>query len=186
MLRDRCPRCGSGVVFHRRDMGRLDRAVTDFLTGCHWCGYELGRSVPEPIVVYDKTASDWHEGLCRQLADPRLHESLKLDTFNVMRQLAMLLTSRYSTVNLHAHVCDQIGIPEMNLTKGRIPFESRSVGERHHLIQLIAWLMVDLEPRLRSAWRSKAVRYNHLLKDFDDAPGWFLDVVEQFSDWRLR
>jgi hypothetical protein len=103
-----------------------------------------------------------------------------------MRQLAMLLTSRYSTVNLHAHVCDQIGIPEMNLTKGRIPFESRSVGERHHLIQLIAWLMVDLEPRLRSAWRSKAVRYNHLLKDFDDAPGWFLDVVEQFSDWRLR
>jgi hypothetical protein len=34
--------------------------------------------------------------------------------------------------------------------------------------------MVDLQPRLRMAWRAKAVRYNHLSKDFEDAPEWYL------------
>ena len=72
----------------------------------------------------------------------------------------------------------------MSITQGKIPIETRPILERHHIVQLIALLMVDLEPRLRDAWRAKAVRYNHLLKDFDDAPDWYRDVVEGFSDWR--
>ena len=48
-----------------------------------------------------------------------------------MRQLVMLLPSR--SLQLHAYICDQ----------------------------LVAWLMADLKPRLRAAWRAKAVRYNH-------------------------
>lgn len=74
----------------------------------------------------------------------------------------------------------------MQLTSGRVATETRPLYERHHLIQLIAWLMADLEPRLRIAWRAKAVRYNHLGKDFKNVPGWYLQIVGGFSDWRGR
>jgi len=72
----------------------------------------------------------------------------------------------------------------MQLTAGRVATETRHLHERHHLIQLIAWLMADLEPRLRTAWHAKAVRYNHLGKDFEGAPEWYLNLVKGFSDWR--
>lgn len=185
MLRDRCPNCGAGVAFHRRDMGHGDVVVTDSLAGCHQCGFDLGGSVAEPIISYDKHASDWHAGLCRELTCAHsVKPVIDLDSFGAMRQLAMLLTSRYTTVRLHAHVCDQLGVPEMRMAKGRIAAETRPLHERHHLIQLVAWLMVGLEPRLRTAWRAKAVRYNHLEKGFEDAPAWYSEIVEGFSNWR--
>jgi hypothetical protein len=52
-------------------------------------------------------------------------------------------------------------------------------------MQVIAWLMMDLQPRLRNAWlATKAVRYNHMLKDFERAPSGYLKIVSDFSNWR--
>jgi len=53
-------------------------------------------------------------------------------------------------------------------------------------MQLLGWLMLDLEPRLRTAWRAKAVQYNHLCKDYNNAPAWFQATALGFSDWRHR
>ena len=185
MLRDRCPNCGKGVAFHRRDMGHGDVVVADSIAGCHQCGFELSEGGAEPIISYDLQASDWHAGLCGQLTRPDSAQPvIELDTFGVMRQLAMLLTSQYPTAKLHAHVCNQLGVPEMQVIKGRIAIETRPLHERHHLNQLVAWLMVGLEPRLRMAWRAKAVRYNHLNKDFKDAPAWYQKITEGLADWR--
>lgn len=186
MLRDRCPNCGAGVAFHRRDMGHGDVVLADSMAGCHQCGFDLGEAGAEPIISYDVQASDWHAGLCEQLTSPDSAQSIELDSFGVMRQFSMLLTSRYPTVKLHAHVCDQLGVLEMQLATGRVATETRSQHERHHLIQLVAWLMADLEPRLRMAWRAKAVRYNHFGKDFECAPEWYLKIVSNFADWRHK
>lgn len=187
MLRDRCPNCGSGVAFHRRDMGNGDVVVADSMAGCHQCGFDLSEAVSESITKYDQQSGIWHAGLCEQIAKAFTVGSVaNLDTFLVMRQLTMLLTSRYQTLRLHAYVCDQLDVDEFQLMKGRIAIETRSLQERHHLSQLVAWLMVDLESRLRLAWRAKAVRYNHLGKGFENAPGWYLKAIDGFSDWRLR
>lgn len=185
MLRDRCPSCGAGVAFHRRDMGSPDVALDDSLAVCHQCGFDLDDAKAESIISYDKQASDWLASLCEQLIreDP-IQPTLELDTFGVMRQLAMLMTSRYPTVMLHEHVCDRVGVLPVQMTKARIAIETRPLHERHHLSQLISWLMADLKPRLRTAWCAKAVRYNHFLKGFGEAPGWYLTVIDEFSDWR--
>ena len=37
---------------------------------------------------------------------------------------------------------------------------------------------------LQAAWLAKAVRYNLMLRDFDDPPGWYRPLVGRFSDWR--
>ena len=185
MMRDRCPNCGAGVAFHRRDMGHDGIVVTDSLATCYQCGFDLGVASPEPIISYDQQASGWHAGLCKELTCGNSAKSVvALDSLDVMRQLAMLLTSRYLTVRLHAHVCVQLGVLEMPLTRSRVAIETQTLHERHHLMQLIAWLMADLEPRLRIAWCEKAVRYNHLSKDFKNAPGWYLKVAGGFADWR--
>jgi hypothetical protein len=185
MLQDRCPNCGGGVAFHRKDMGQNEPSVGDSLAACHQCGFDLSKAAPTPIVIYDRQASDWHAQLCRQLIlSDHDHAPLDVGSLSVMRQIGMLLTSRYSTVKLHAHVCDELGVPDLDLAKGRLSMETRPLQERHHLLQLLSWLMVDLEPRLRTAWLAKSVRYNQLGKDFWDAPAWFLQIVEEFSDWR--
>lgn len=187
MLRDRCPNCGAGVAFHRRDMKQCDVVVTDSLAGCHQCGFDLGEASAQPIISYDKQASDWHAGLCRELECKGFGPSgVGLDTFAVMRKVAMLLTSQYAIVKLQANVCDQLRIKQPEVIKGRIAMETRPLDERHHLIQLVAWLMVDLAPRLEMAWRAKAIRYNHLGKDFEGAPEWYLAVIESFMDWRRK
>jgi hypothetical protein len=111
-------------------------------------------------------------------------DPVSLDVLNVMHHLIFMLSSRYSRVKLREYVCEQLNVADIPLTQGYPSFESRSLAERHHLIQLMAWLMIDLEPRLRAAWRAKTVRYNLMFKDFPDAPAWYLKIVERFSDWR--
>ncbi len=101
---------------------------------------------------------------------------------DVMRHMSVLLTSRFLNLKLHNYVCNMLSAPEMSLARGRVSIETRTLVERHHLMQLIAWLMMDLQPRLRNAWLAKAVRYNHMLKDFERAPSGYLKIVDDFSN----
>lgn len=184
MLRDRCSNCGAGVAFHRRDMG-AGAAATDSLAECHQCGCDLGEGEVEKVISYDEQACALHVLVCRQLTHGDCTQPfLDLDSLAVMHQLAMLLTSRYAKVRLREHVCGRLGVIEVPMTLGRVAFETRPLNERHHLVQLICWLMVDLELRMRTAWRAKAVRYNHLNKDFKDAPAWYQKITEGLADWR--
>ena len=111
--------------------------------------------------------------------------AIGLDVLRVMHHLTGLLTSRYQTVMLREYLCAQLGIDDIPMTHGRVSIEARPLAERHHLVQLVVWLMVDLEPRLFRAWRDKAVRYNHLLKGFEHPPKSYLEVAETCSNWRL-
>jgi hypothetical protein len=183
MLRDRCMDCGAGVVFHRGDMGSPDGQHRDSLSDCYACGAGLASRSVDPVERYDGQVIDWLTALTMEVMNGTKN-LLMVETISVMRQMALLLTSRYSTVKFHVHVCNELVIPEMTLVPGKVSFESRVLAERHHLIQLIGWLMLDLEPRLRKAWREKAVRYNHMLKDFERAPESYLTLVNEFSDWR--
>ncbi len=186
LLLDRCPECGSGVAFHRRDMGKGADGIGELLSDCHHCGFDL--RIAQTVVAprYNEAAMGWLESLRAELVTGTDQDTC-LEKLAVMRQLTRLLTSTSAKVVLHPHVCEAVGIDEPLLIKGeKIPFESRSLLERHHLIQLAAWLMADLEPRLRSAWSAQALRYNHMKKEFDDAPDWYISIVEKFANWRER
>ncbi len=186
LLLDRCPECGSGVAFHRRDMGKGADGIGELLSDCHYCGFDLRIAPADVVPRYNEAATTWLQSLRAELVSGADQDTV-LEKLAVMRQLTRLLTSTLARVVLHSHVCEAVGIDEPLLTKGeKIPFESRSLLERHHLIQLVAWLMADLEPRLRSAWSARALRYNHMKKDFDDAPDWYISIVDKFANWRER
>lgn len=187
MLHDRCPKCEAPVSYHRMEMGRSSNFESTGLTGCHECGFDLRESPLLPITTYKGEIRRWMIELSKlvtQGAGPkRLH--LNMEHLLVMHQLSKLLLSTSKHVHLHECLCDYLTVDEKTARLGdRISIETRDINERHHLMQLIVWLMIDLEPRLRMAWRSKSLRYNSLLKDFHDPPVWFANIAEGFSNWR--
>jgi TniQ len=185
MLHDRCSKCGASVAFHRLNMGQSSSLRIESLATCHQCGFDLRRANTTSIVTYNSQTTAWHRILCiKTLSGHLQRDPVSLDAMNVMHHVIFMLSSRYSRVRLKEYVCEQLNVADMTLTPGYPSFESRPLAERHHLIQLMAWLMIDLEPRLRVAWRAKAIRYNLMFKDFSDAPDWYLNIVEGFSDWR--
>ncbi|MEM5769819.1 MAG: hypothetical protein AAGU32_16250, partial [Bacillota bacterium] len=185
MLFDRCPHCGAAVAFHRLDMAGAEAIDVAPLSYCHSCQFDLRETVPVKPIVYEADASSLLLDAVRQFEHGGAPEGeWDLGRFAVMHQLCRIMTTRDKHARLREFVLDQIGIQDIELTGGHISFEMRSIQERHHLLQLTGWLMVDLEPRLTVAWRAKAVRYNLLLKDFEDPPVGYKLIVEKFSDWR--
>ena len=186
MLHDRCPACGAGVAFHRMDVGHGSIFDDASLAMCHACGFNLAEAPVVPVACYNKDALAWQERRCAALesqqGSPR--SAIDIEEMRVLHQLVAILLSPKKTIRLREHVCDQLGIVDLIELSGRISIESRPLKERHFIIQLGAWLMLDLEPRLRQAWRNKAVRYNQLLKDFDRVPSFYTEVVEKFLDRR--
>lgn len=187
MLLDRCPDCGMAVAIHRLDMARPDALDIGAMAYCHACSFDL-RDAPrvEPI-SYDRQSSALLIEASRMLdATDTSGSDWDLGRYAVMHQLCRLMTARYKHVKLREFVLDQVGFHDIPLTEGHVSFEMRTLEERHHLIQMTAWLLVALESRLTAAWRFGAVRYNMLLKDFFDPPDWYNLIVGEFSSWRKR
>ena len=173
------------MAFHRGDMGNLQGQHRESIADCFACGESLASGFLDPIDPYVPAVMNWLSGVSASVMSS-VPSTTDLDNLRVMRQLALLFLSRYSTVKLHDHVCTELGLQPVALINGKLGFESRPLAERHHLIQLIGWLMNDLESRLGSAWRAKAVRYNQMLKDFERAPLLYLEIIEEFADWRAK
>jgi len=192
MLLDRCPHCDTGIAFHRVDTGILNWEAESSIDNCHACGLGLSQTPLRKISTYSEDIYRWISNLNLQIfkassadEDFSLSKTAIKDLL-VSRKLAQLLISKTKTLNLYEHVCDELNVQSFLTTKNRVVIESRHIDERHHMVQLIAWLMLDLKSKLDTAWRRKAVRYSHLKKDFENAPDHYLKIVENFSNWRLQ
>jgi hypothetical protein len=187
MLLDRCPECGMAIAVHRLDMVKIEAIEIGAISYCHACGFDLRDGPAVKPISYDEKASELLlEASCVLEADRLSSDEWELGRYAVMHQLCRIMTARYPHVSLRAFVLDQLGCQDIFLPQGHISFEMRSIEERHHLIQLTMWLLVDLESRLTAAWRTGSIRYNVLLKDFKDKPDWYSRIVGQFANWRDR
>ena len=187
MLHDRCPSCGQTIVFHRLDMTKRGSIDDIPLAICADCGFDLRDSPIQNPICYDQKACRFLLQLNQEIMQRgRKKPKHDLSVYLVMRHLTRMMVGKYQHLHLREFVLDQINAPDIALGTGYIAFEMRPLVERHHLLQLTAWLMVDLETRLEMAWRARAIRYNLLLRDFSDAPDWYRQIVGKFSNWRDR
>lgn len=175
------------VAVHRVDMRKENFEIPESLCWCHNCGSDL-RNAPS---IYPEWSHDAAAVMRDQVLLPLendVADNLKWDlaSYSVMRQLCRIMTARYEHAKLRSFVLDQLGQPDIPLTGGHISFEMRPIEERHHLMQLVTWLLNDLPFRLSAAWRTGAIRYNLLLKDFPNPPDSYKKIIEEFSDWRVR
>jgi hypothetical protein len=185
MLLDRCPKCGAAIAVHRLDIANPDTIEIATMSYCHACGFDLRNALVRMPISYDAQASALLLDASK-LFDAKPSREWSLGRYAVMHQLCRTMTARYKHVRLREFVLDQVGIQDAPLTGGHISFEMRSIDERHHLVQLTAWLLVDMELRITEAWRAHAVRYSVLLKDFAEPPDWYRRIAKQLCNWRAR
>jgi transposase InsO family protein len=171
---------------HRTDM--RGQIINGQLIGCcHACGFELADShVVQPEFYDDHFAAVLAAACAAVQGGGSPTSEWDLGRLHTLRHLSHILTSRYLHVQLRQFVLRKLSVPDVQLTVGRLPIEMRSIRERHHLIQVAAWLFVDIRARITQAWYEGAVRQNILLKDFDHAPDWYRNIIEELPNWRAR
>lgn len=153
---------------------------------CHACGYDFREA--ERILAFfpDGEIQQILDEMLLSLAEPPEGSGqFDLGFYAVVHQLCRVMMSGQNLGKLQAFVADQLELPHLLPTLHRACFERWRRDERHQLLLCVLWLMAELEPRLESAWRAKAVRYNLMLKDFDESPRWYSMTVDRFSNWRL-
>lgn len=183
MLQDRCPYCGQGVAFHRSDMKQAEYITTVSLLECHYCGFDLSQAPVRTAGYFGNQVGEFIQGLGKRLMSSALSQT-DIENLMVMHHFSKLMLSRSLKVRLYSHLCFAMDVDEIALN-AKDDIEGLDIDARYHLMQVISWLTLDLEHGLRNAIQNKVVRYNHLKKDFDDAPDWYLGLIGKFSDWRF-
>jgi TniQ len=184
MLHDRCPYCDNGVAFHRIDMGQAQYLITASLKECYYCRFDLSKSPSIPPKYASRDIDNFLGNLSQKLLDGSLGQT-EIENLLVMHHFAKLIFTRNPAVKLYAHLCDVMGVDEVTLNINS-DIEGVDIETRHHVLQVIAYLILDLEVRLRRAIAGKAIRYNHLKKDFNGIPLRFECIFEEFKNWRLN
>lgn len=183
-LWDACPGCGLPVIIFRGDFGReLTNARPMYV--CYSCGYDFREAPRKSVFFPNEELHALFDGMLLSLNAPDNQAGqFDLGYYAVMHQFCRAMGMRQNGGRLQRFIEELLDLPYLSLQQGRISVEQRSHDERHQLLLCALWLMADLQPRLQAAWLAKAVRYNLMLRDFDDPPRWYWALVEPFSNWR--
>lgn len=179
MLLDACHQCGAPVALHRRDIGR-DVTESKGLAHCQKCGADYRTAQRTEATSTNNQGLTTHRAVLNSLIHPQTKPAYDIGFFSVLHQLCKVLGSGSNAGKLYRWIGRQLASPFPSPSPRRATLESRRVMERHALVSLALWLLDDLAIRLAAAWRDKTVRFNHLLKDFDQPPRWFADVCTPF------
>lgn len=188
MLEDRCPHCGEPVSFFRIDMGQLEVPKHDMEAHCFQCRQPLSEGKLRPIPVAEASATEWLAHLTDQVdrASRGVPIEVRTGDLAILRNLMKLLLTQRQSVKLSEYVADCINRPLLVVPKGKyLTFESMPLEVRHELLVRGAWLMADLQSRLGDAVRARAVRYSHLVRDFEAMPDGFEDLAQSLLRRRL-
>ena len=188
MLLDRCPVCGSGVAFHRLELGQPKQVTINSLSVCSSCGFDLRQAPTAPVNIWDEQVfAMWRQSLKLITHASMVKNFIDFTCLDVLHHFCGLCVSRRMALKLHAYLCQCANIPEIAFTEGRVSFEQRPLVERHHVIGLAWWLLGQCPSRLQEAHKQRVVRYNVLMKDFDESPNWYSQVVLKLKkDARLN
>lgn len=184
MLQDRCPMCKAGVAFTRTDLGNPGMVDFPDLNLCHACAFDLATASRQPPPCLDRDAAAWLAELWRDFAAGDFDAST-LEQIEMLHVTCALLMRRRSKLHLAEYVCERMGVVTPQFGPGRVSIESQPVDVRHQVLQLAAWLMIDLPARLSEAVRAHALLYNHLTRDFRSLPTSYRKVAMSIPhrDW---
>jgi hypothetical protein len=181
LLLDRCGQCAAPISFHRIDMGHSGLNVEPSMRHCHACNFDLATAHQESPEFHNSPASlAWMMEQVQSIdaLSEGAPSSVDLCELDVLRNLVGLMLSRTPTNRLNEYVAEQIGVAAIEWPGNkRIAFESLPRSQRHQLLLQGAWLMLSPAERVTTAWQAKAIRYNHLVKDFEQMPDWYRTSV---------
>lgn len=178
-LYDRCPACDAPVAYHRRELGRPAATDPGPLSLCHACSFDLRNAELLRFLPYEESIGVGLVALASYITDSTA--SLDIAHMDVLHQLCKTMVSMRESTLLAEFVIHAIDAPDLAVPRGRYAFESRPIEHRDHIIQLASWVLAAPQLRLPAAWRSKTVRYNHLIRDFPSPPEWYCSIIEPLN-----
>jgi len=186
-LLDACPRCASPVMHYRGDFGReIDDALPMNL--CPVCLADF-REAPRLGVQFAAVETQlMFDGATQSLARP-LNQVGQFNQgfFAILRKLCMIMGSNRNQGRFLRYLGKTLRIEATRAESGkRECFETLRRDERHRWLQCGLWVMATPQERLQAALDSRALRWNVLLTDFPDAPGWYSTLVESLTHRKPR
>lgn len=179
-LYDSCPVCDAPIAYFRHDFGR-EIWATKGMACCWKCEFDFRRAKRVQVFLPTEEVGAMFGEMLGTVKLPETGDCFfDMGFFAVLHQLCRIMGTKQNQGKLLTYVSDQIRMPVPPLVLHRISVEERRLVERHPLLLCGLWLMVDLEDRLRAAWKAKAVRYNLMVKDFEDAPSCYQLLAKQF------
>lgn len=179
MLCDRCPNCQAPVMFYRQEMGDRWATPEHSLSRCSTCSFDLSRAAVEEALVLDKQA---FATLRLQLdyldqgwtwTDRKIFPYSHL-YFAVLRNLVQKLSATWTPRRLRWVAQIRLGYSIDHLLTGREPFEYLNLHVRHVLLQFATWYLLRWPHRLMGIFEVTRCRYSELMREFDNAPYWFV------------
>lgn len=180
MHRDRCPKCGYPVMFHRNELGKPNIFDGPELSICTTCGFDLRHSDIQQATFLDESSSSVFKDFNRslQLGD-RL--TLDLDHLAVLRQLCKLINSKVNGEKLCNFLKSKLTTIPMEFKPNHLSFESTGIKRRHIITQSAIWVLSDLESVLSQLVSNRIVRFNALMKDMKNCPRWFYEICTKLN-----
>jgi hypothetical protein len=145
---------------------------------CHACDFDLRQANAAPYIPYDIVIQHMLVEIAVHIAGQ--NTDINPGYLDALHQFCKVMVSRRTSAHLAVHVAEALGILDLRITRGRQAFELRPIHERHHIIQLSAWLLADPHKRLTDAWQAKAIRCNYLTRDFNCMPPWYAALTDSF------
>lgn len=173
MLHEKCPECNAAVVFQRTELGKPNITDQISLNKCWKCNFDYTQA---STVTTIETKNNI---VTKRLMS--LEEEISIEFFNLLHHFCKMISSVTLARNLEDFICNEGGIEKIALSPGRISFERRPLKERHYILKLCNWFIDDWKEKIPLAITKRAVRYNHLCKDFDSAPTAYLEFLSQFN-----
>lgn len=180
MHRDRCPECQYPVMFHRSELGKPRMFDGPEMCFCTTCEFDLRKSEPETVNFIDVDSRDMFVELGESLQCGN-ELSLDVDNLAVLRQLCKLINSSVTGQKLCGNLIKHLQLHKDFLLPNHMAFELADINQRHNIIQFAIWILRDWENVLEMLWKNKAFRYNHLIKDFPQAPKWFSKHISKLN-----
>jgi len=182
MLHDRCPQCKSPVMFHRQELGDRWSWQVMSLSFCTSCGFDLKRSPTyqaSAVEIHTWNAikaqrllleSGWVIAGAQTFAYAHLY-------FDVLRNLIRNLLSTRKTSQLMVHSRRELGLDDEYEKRVRTSFEYLDVGQRHTVVQIATWLLLDWPHKFLQMASEARLRHSELMAEFEDPPYWFANEV---------
>jgi len=179
-LHDRCPRCHSQVMFHRRDF--FDRNVADkeLLSKCWKCRFDLADSSPnqadERILALQKEVeTTLEEGWALIPEFGKVHS---LAFFAGLRQLIKIAILEPTCRRRFA----EIGLEPITINQTRREIEYLDTISRYRGMERVASWWADWPESLIAVCKQAKIGVSYIFKDFAAAPWWFVSQLR----WRLH
>jgi hypothetical protein len=183
MLYDACPACGAPIAYFRHDFGR-EISKDKGMAYCWRCEFDFRRAKrPPPFFPTDEIQTLFFAMLSSLKASAANIDRFDKGFFSVLHQLCRVMGMRQNQGRFLTYISNQLTMEPPSIHAGRMAIEEHRVNMRHSLLVCGLWVMASLNERLQLAWANKAVRYNHLVRDFHAPPTWYLSVVDSFLQY---